>query len=211
MTRHPGRGKFPTVNTQSERTRPWESVGREHHATAGALAAWILEEDRAIADRWRDEIRARSGDIESSVLDAIGEALDLMVSLLPSGLSAQRERAEALLREVAELYGTFGANRGLAAGEAVEEIQLLREVIVRFLYGRTPTEGSRDLDLRDLLQLNRLIDLIVTFASVGHTDRLFFSLIDGPGVSVSPEVDVVAAFREHIRAFRDEASELASA
>lgn len=199
------------MNSREEETNPGEGIGREDHDAGGALALWIAENDRAISGRWRDEIRARAEDLESPTLDFIGEALDLMVSLLPAGLSVRREQAEALIREVAELYGNFGAHRGLAAGEAVEEVQLLREVVLRLIYMGPGRHVAGAFDLRDLLQLNRLIDLIVTFASVGHTDRLFFSLIDGPGVSKPPQEDLVTAFREQIRTFREEIPGLASA
>lgn len=199
------------MNSRDRKTSPGERNGREDHDAGGALALWIAENDRAIVDRWRDEIRARAEDLESPMLDVIGEALDLMVTLLPAGLSVQRERAESMLREVAELYGTLGAHRGLAAGEAVEEVQLLREVVLRFIYMGPGRDVAGAFDLRDLLQLNRLIDVIVTFASVGHTDRLFFSLIDGPGVSTPPGDDLVTAFREQIQTFREEMPGLASA
>lgn len=200
------------MSSQEERTRPGDTIHREgHDSVAGGLALWIAENDRAIADRWRDEIRAGAEDLESPIAEVIGDALDLMVSLLPTGLSVRREQAEAMLREVAELYGTLGAHRGLAAGEAVEEVQLLREVLLRFIYTGPGSEGVGAFHLRDLLQLNRLIDLIVTFTSVGHTDRLFFSLIDGPGVSTPPKDELVTAFRDQIQAFREEVPGLASA
>jgi len=42
--------------------------------------------------------------------------------------------------------------------------------------------GRVRLSLRDMLRLNRAIDRAVTHASVGHTDALFYSLLEGSGV-----------------------------
>ena len=121
----------------------------------------------------------------------------------------QREQVEAILQQTAELYGNLGAHRGLAAGEAVEEVQLLRRVLLRFLYTLLPGGGSTGVSLRDLLQLNRLVDLGVTYASVGHTDTLFFNLFHGTGVSGTLTPELLAEVREQVAGAWDELSLLA--
>jgi hypothetical protein len=159
-----------------------------------------------MADRWLLEVRSRSEGIDGELLILIGDFLHLLTSLLAPGLGAFREQVEAILQQSSELYGNLGAHRGLAAGEAVEEMQLLRRVLLRFLYTLMPGGGSTGASLRDLLQLNRLVDIGVTYASVGHTDTLFFDLFHGTGVSGGPTPELLAEVREQVVGAWDELS-----
>jgi hypothetical protein len=86
--------------------------------------------------------------------------------------------------------------RGLAAGEVIEEFQILREGVIRLLYQEPPLEGRARLSLREVLRLNRALDAGVTHASVGHTDALFFSLFEGSGISDAPPA---ASLMEEVR------------
>jgi len=104
----------------------------------------------------------------------------------------------------AELFGSMAARRGLSAGEVIEEFQMLREIIVRMMFEQPPQGPGRALRLREVLQLNRTVDIGVTQASVGHTDLLFFSLIHGSGVPKPLGPDDLGEVREQIGALRDE-------
>lgn len=174
--------------------------------TPAELSSWLDEQREAMADRWLLEVRSRSEGIDGELLTLIEDFLHLLTSLLAPGLGAFREQVEAILQQSAELYGNLGAHRGLAAGEAVEEMQLLRRVLLRFLYTLLPGGGSTGASLRDLLQLNRLVDLGVTYASVGHTDTLFFNLFHGTGVSGTPTPELLAEVREQVSGAWDELS-----
>lgn len=172
------------------------------------LTRWLAEHREALAERWREEIRFRTEGMDEEVSELVGEFLHLLTSLLAPGLGTFRAQAEAILQQAAELYGNLGAHRGLAAGEAVEEFQILREILLRFLFeeiqgGRTFGDG-----LRDLLQLNRLIDRGVTYVSIGHTDTLFFSLVHGTGVSGSPTRELLEVVRDQVASIHDELAEI---
>ncbi len=114
------------------------------------------------------------------------EFLGLLVGMLPTVLGPHRDQAEPLWIRAAELFGATAARRGLAAGEVIEEFQILREAVIRFLYQEPPVSGGARLSLRDVLRLNRAIDRGVTHASVGHTDALFFALFEGSGIPDTP-------------------------
>jgi len=62
--------------------------------------------------------------------------------------------------------------------EAVEEAQLLREALLRLLYRDPPRAPTGAMGLREVLRLNRIMDELVTYASVGHTDALFFQFFE---------------------------------
>ncbi len=181
----------------------------DHHLKPEEIIRWLADQHDALADRWLLEIRSRSDPIEGELLRLVVEFVDLFVGILPHGLGVLRQDAERVLQQTAELYGNLGAHRGLAAGEPVEEVQLLRGVLLRFLHTSPPGDASEGLGLRELLQLNRLIDLAVAYTSVGHTDTLFFNLFHGTGVAGGPPSEILAEVRDQVSGLRDELSLLA--
>jgi hypothetical protein len=83
-----------------------------------------------------------------------------------------------------EFYGQAAAVRGLAAGEVVEEMQHLRELLIRQMaevVSRLPAKQSMAIVLR----LNRVLDKGIAHAVVGYTDALVETLFDQRGVPVS--------------------------
>jgi hypothetical protein len=168
------------------------------------LARWLESHREAIAERWILEICSRSPSLETDLRALLEEFVELLTSMLAPGLGAYREQVERLFQETATLFGNFGAHRGQAAGEAVEEFQILREVVLRNLYLEPPGGRLESVGLREFLQLNRLVDVGVAYASVGHTDTLFFSLFQGTGVAVAPAPPLLAEVGDQIQAIREE-------
>lgn len=111
------------------------------------------------------------------------------------------ELAGPLRRQVAELwfaacdgYGRVAAVRGLAAGEVVEELQYLRELLIYTLSETVVLMPPRQ-SMAVVLRLNRLLDRGVAHAVVGYTDTLVETLLNRRGVPTGAkeetEVDVV--------------------
>jgi hypothetical protein len=171
------------------------------------LRAWLDAHRTQIADRWREELSSRAELMDSKTSDLVGELLHLLTWLLVPGFGIFRVQAESVLQQAAELYGNLGAHRGLAAGDAVDELQVLREVLLRLLHGEA-VRGAVSPELRDLLQLNRLIDRAVTYASIGHTDTLFFVLVHGTGASGPPTPELLSAVKEQARVIQGELMEI---
>lgn len=145
------------------------------------LAAWLHARLDSLAERWRAAIReqaAGSGTGLDEVLDTFTREL---VRFLPWMVGPHRETIEPLWVRASELFGSVAAKRGLAAGEVIEEFQVLRELVIRDLYRDPPLGGRLPLSLREILRLNRGIDRGVTHASVGHTDALFFQFFESDG------------------------------
>lgn len=172
------------------------------------LSRWLDEHRQAIAERWILEVCSRGEDLAPEVRALLEEFVELVTSLLSPGLGAYREQVERLFQEAAALYGNFGARRGQAAGEAVEEFQVLREVVLRYLYLDPPGGRLEAVGLRELLQLNRLVDVGVAYASVGHTDTLFFNLFQGTGVTGSLTPPILTEIGTQVKAIRDELDRL---
>jgi len=197
----------PDEGGVAERPRP-SSIQESAHLTPAELSDWLDAHRQGIAERWIVEVRSRAGDVDEAVLPLLEEFLHLLASFLAPGMGAFRDQAEVLLQEAAELYGNLGGHRGQAAGEAVEEFQLLREVLLRFLYLDSPAGGIESVGLREFLQLNRLVDVGVTYASIGHTDTLFFNLFQGTGVTGAPTPEFLGTVRDQVGAIRDELDRL---
>lgn len=148
-----------------------------------ALTRWLTGLVRTLTERWVEDICARghTGPPESEAL--VVRFAELIVGLLPHMLGPRRDQIHPLWDRTAELFGAMAARRGLAAGEAIEEVHALRELVLRDLYQNPPAGGTVRLSLREVLRLNRALDRAVTHVSVGHTDALFFEFFESEGAS----------------------------
>jgi hypothetical protein len=130
--------------------------------------------------------------------------INLLTGMIPGALDHRRSAVDRVWKKAAELYGTLGAERGLAAGDIVEEFQIVREGVVRILFQAPPMRYGAGLTLADSLRLNRFLDSGVTHASIGHTDGLFFALFQGNGVSTVPTAKLVAEIEAQLDALETE-------
>lgn len=146
------------------------------------LAAWLQERGDRLVEHWIHELGARELG-HGTGADRVVELFALqLVRLLPEMIGPYRAQLEPLWDRAAELYGALAAKRGLASGEAIDELHVLRELVIRELYRHPPGDCSVPLMLREFLRLNRCLDRAVTYISVGHTDALFFQFFEGDGV-----------------------------
>lgn len=169
------------------------------------LAAWVEMRIPRITRRWLREVHRRYDVGTQGINGLLEEFLTLLTGFLPAMVGPYREQVEPLWKRTAELFGAVAAKRGLAAGEVIEEFQILREVVIRLLYQDPPLGGRAPVSLREILRLNRTIDMGVTHASVGHTDALFFSLFEGSGIpDAPPTAEVVKELQQQLQGIRNE-------
>ena len=145
------------------------------------LTRWLRERIEPLTELWIHEIRARGLGGGPGVNEVVERFAEVLVGLLPLMLGPHREQITPLWDRTAELFGAVAAKRGLAAGEAIEEVHLLRELGIRDQYRDPPLGGTVPLSLREILRLSRALDRAVTHASVGHTDSLFFEFFGPDG------------------------------
>ncbi len=143
-------------------------------SSAHAFAGWLHAGMPAIARQWASRIQTRRTVVQGDWDEVVEQFAAVLPVLLPQAVGPLRREVDPLLTRFAELFGRTAAGRGLAAGEAIEEFQSLRELVIRRVYDDDVGAPS----LRDALRFNRVIDLLVTHASIGHTDALFFHLLD---------------------------------
>lgn len=162
MTIHPGRPSAPSLLV----------VGRGLAAARqGLLERWI---------QWLIE-RGSSGQgvAPAALAQPLGIILDLMVHM--SG-PLRREARESWYAAT-ELYGRLAVTRGLSAGEVVEELQHLRELVIVELADLFVALPARQ-QLPAVLRISRVLDTAITNGVVGYTDALVASMFSREGVPV---------------------------
>lgn len=175
------------------------------------LGRWLAKHRERLGERWLAGVTSRHDGLGDPARDLLTEFIGLLTRFPPVFLSPYRSQVEPLWAQLAELYGSVAAMRGLAAGEVIEEFQLLREEVIRLFHDVPPVRELDRLALRDVLMVNRVVDLGVTHASIGHTDALFFALFQGSGVANSLTEEQEAEVREQLRGLAadlDEVTEL---
>jgi hypothetical protein len=172
------------------------------------LSRWLEDGAGPLGERWLASVRARDVSLGNGVEELLEGFFGVLLGLLPLTVGPMRAAAETLWVQVAELFGSLAAQRGLAAGEVIEEFQIIREALIRLLWASPPVDQPSSLALREVLRLNRVIDQGVTHASVGHTDALFFALFQGSGVPESLTDDARYELREQLQALETEVRHL---
>ena len=193
-SRSPARSARPSTHPSPSPTRP---------SSDRRLGDWLEAQRGSLATYWFDEILHRVS-MEPEMERVLERFLNLLTRMIPGALDHRRSVVDPVWKRAAELYGTLGAQRGLAAGDIVEEFQIVREAVLRILFQAPPTRYGTALSLSDALRLNRFLDSGVTHASIGHTDGLFFALFQGSGVSTVPTAKLVAEVEEQLETLEAE-------
>ena len=162
------------------------------------VGEWLEAQRGFLARYWFEEVLHRVV-VAPEMERVLARFLNLLTCMIPGAFDHRRSAVDPVWKSAAELYGALGAKRGLAAGEIVEEFQIVREALVRMLFEAPPGRYGVALSLADALRLNRFLDSGVTYASIGHTDGLFFALFHGSGVSTVPTEKLVAELEEQLK------------
>ena len=105
----------------------------------------------------------------------------ILLDVISEMVGPLRREVATVWLETCEHYGRIAATRGLAAGEVVEELQYLRELLIRNLAPVLAAMRARQ-GMAIMLRLNRVIDKGIAVAVVGYTDALIATLFAQNGV-----------------------------
>lgn len=137
-----------------------------------------------MVERWATWLGDRLTATSAISPELVKRELELLIDVFASTIGPLRRETKAIWSRTAEQYGRHAAIRGLAAGEVVEEMQYLRELLIRFLAPAIAALRPRQ-GMALLLRLNRLVDRGVAMAVVGYTDEIAATLVsatdDGAG------------------------------
>ena len=192
-----------TRSSRSPVTSTYPSPSTAYPTPDKHLGEWLEAQRGFLAIYWFEEILHRVS-MEPEMERILERFLNLLTRMIPGALDHRRSVVDPVWKRAAELYGALGAQRGLAAGDIVEEFQIVREAVVRILFQAPPTRYGTPLSLSDALRLNRFLDSGVTHASIGHTDGLFFALFQGSGVSTVPAAKIVSEVEEQLESLEVE-------
>lgn len=149
--------------------------------------------------RWVSQRMAQAPHIRRPTVE---RQLALLVDILIELGGPLRRRMAELWFTSCDVYGRTAAIRGLAAGEVVEEIQLLRELLIRVLSETIAALPARQ-SMAAVLRLNRMMDKGIAHAVVGYTDTLVETLLNRRGIPITagdPAEDEVLKRLEQLEA-----------
>lgn len=132
-----------------------------------------------MVSRWIAWLGDRAAPTSATSPEVVEAEFALILDVFGAMVGPLRREVRPLWTRVAERYGRHAAARGLAAGEVVEEMQYLRELLIRYLAPAIAALRPRQ-GMALLLRLNRLVDKGVAIAVVGYTDAMVATLLPGP-------------------------------
>lgn len=148
----------------------------------------IAEGRQRLAEAWAAWIATRHPSAVVGVEELAGP-LRIILDILPHMTGPLRREARETWFAATELYGRLAEARGLSAGEVVDELQHLRELLIVELGDLIVALPARQ-QLPAVLRLNRVMDAAVSNAVVGYTDALVAKMFSKDGVPV-PTADSV--------------------
>jgi len=156
----------------------------------------IAEMRDSMVSQWADWLGDRMTAAPTIPRSTVEREFRILFDVLTEMVGPLRREVNAVWYHVCEHYGRIASARGLAAGEVVEELQFLRELLIRELAPILVAMRARQ-GMAIMLRLNRVIDKGVAVAVVGYTDALVATLFSQNGVPLSStEQDVAEVERQ---------------
>jgi hypothetical protein len=141
----------------------------------------IVEMRDAMVTQWADWLGDRITAAPTIPRPTVEREFRLLLDVISEMVGPLRREVNTIWFRVCEHYGRVASARGLAAGEVVEELQFLRELLTRNLAPVLAAMRARQ-GMAIMLRLNRVIDKGIAVAVVGYTDALVATLFAQNGV-----------------------------
>ncbi len=155
---------------------------RASQPTILLAAGRIITESRdTMVSQWISWLGDRINSAPTISRRIVEREFRLLLNVISEMVGPLRREVNGIWLDVCEHYGRTASTRGLAAGEVVEELQFLRELLIRHLAPVITAMRARQ-SMAVMLRLNRVIDKGVTVAVVGYTDALVATLFAQNGV-----------------------------
>jgi hypothetical protein len=156
----------------------------------------IAEMRESLVSQWTEWLRDRQSGAHTIPRATVEREFRLLFDVMTEMVGPLRREVNTIWFHVCEHYGRIASARGLAAGEVVEELQFLRELLIRNLAPVLVAMRARQ-GMAIMLRLNRVIDKGIAVAVVGYTDALVATLFSQNGVpSAAGELDFAELERQ---------------
>jgi hypothetical protein len=163
----------------------------------------IAEMRDTMVSQWTDWLGDRMTAAPTIPRSTVERQFRLLFDVMTEMVGPLRREVNTVWYHVCEHYGRLASARGLAAGEVVEELQFLRELLIRELAPILVAMRARQ-GMAIMLRLNRVIDKGVAVAVVGYTDALVAALFSQNGVPLSSADHDVAEVERQLDALEQE-------
>jgi len=165
-----------------------------------AVTATLRDHRDTLVREWSTWVQHRLTQAPHITVPTVERHLALLVDMIIELAGPLRREAAEVWFAACEGYGMTAAARGLAAGEVVEELQQLRELLIRHLSETVALLPPRQ-SIAAVLRLNRVLDRGIAHAVVGYTDSLVETLLNRRGVPIvatEPAEDEVLQRLKHL-------------
>jgi hypothetical protein len=160
---------------------------------AGRVIAELRDQ---MVSQWADWLGDRISSVRTIPRPLVEREFRILLDVISEMVGPLRREIGPVWLRACEHYGRVAAARGLAAGDVVEELQFLRELLIRNLAPVLAAMRARQ-GMAIMLRLNRVIDKGIAVAVVGYTDALVATLFAQNGVpSFVTEYDVAEVERQ---------------
>jgi len=163
----------------------------------------IAEMRDTMVSQWADWLGDRMTAAPTIPRSTVERQFRLLFDVMAEMVGPLRREVNTVWYHVCEHYGRLASARGLAAGEVVEELQFLRELLIRELAPILVAMRARQ-GMAIMLRLNRVIDKGVAVAVVGYTDALIATLFSQNGVPLSSTDQDLAEVERQLDALEQE-------
>jgi len=154
---------------------------RASHPTLQTVGRALADQRNDIITEWANWLTERVTPASAVPREVLERELRLLFDLLVESVGPLRRSVAEVWYHACEHYGRCGAARGLAAGEIVEELQYLRELLIRRV-GPVLTGLRQRQAMAIILRLSTILDKGIAVAVVGYTDALVATLLSKGGV-----------------------------
>jgi hypothetical protein len=168
-----------------------------------AAGRLIAEMRDTMVSQWADWLGDRMTAAPTIPRSTVERQFRLLFDVMTEMVGPLRREVNTVWYHVCEHYGRLASSRGLAAGEVVEELQFLRELLIRELAPILVAMRARQ-GMAIMLRLNRVIDKGVAVAVVGYTDALVAALFSQNGVPLSSTDQDVAEVERQLDTLEQE-------
>jgi hypothetical protein len=185
---------------RNDRPPTWDVTVRPSNPGLATFTDSLRRNRGQIVAHWSEWVGHRMAQAPHIHRPTVERHLALMVDVIVELSGPLRRHATELWFSVCEAYGQVAAARGLAAGEVVEELQQLRELLIHELSETVAVLTPRQA-MAAVLRLSRTMDRGLAHAVVGYTDALVETLLNRRGVPIvasQPEEDEVLQRLEHL-------------
>lgn len=172
---------------------------RPSNPALAAVGRTISRNRDRLVEQWSRWVLTRMALAPHVSSAAVEREVALLVDILIETAGPLRRQIAELWYTACDSYGRHAAERGLAAGEVVEELQYLRELLIRDL-SETVSQLPARQSLAAVLRLNRVMDRGISHAVVGYTDTLVETLLNRKGIPIAAgqpgEEDLIRRIRQ---------------